>query len=304
MRLLIMLLLAAVARAQDWVEVDKLWMLDAARDRNLGMKVYHPAQGAGPWPVIVFSHGLGGSQWGYGYLGSYWAAHGYVSIHCTHPGSDWLLWDGQGMRTGLGNLRKALVDPRVYADRPLDLSFILDHLGLLEEKVPALAGRLDRTRVAVAGHSLGAHTALAMVGLRADGRGADPRPRACLALSPPGPEAEAPGGSGAGIARPVLAITGSDDEQPLESGHGLEWRLETWAALPPGGKYLLVIPGAKHLTFAAGGMGVRADPAHLDLVQRASTAFWDAWLRGDGSSLAAPSGLPAGSRWESRPAGR
>ena len=39
-------------------------------------------------PVVLFSHGLGGSREGYGYLGSYWAAHGYVAVHLQHIGSD------------------------------------------------------------------------------------------------------------------------------------------------------------------------------------------------------------------------
>ena len=52
------------------------------------VRVHHPSVGDGPWPVVIFSHGLGGSREGYGFLGQRWAEHGYVSIHPDHPGSD------------------------------------------------------------------------------------------------------------------------------------------------------------------------------------------------------------------------
>src|SRR5947208_9251342 len=42
---------------------------DASRSRPVPVKIYAPATGAGPFPVIVFSHGLGGSRNGYEYLG-------------------------------------------------------------------------------------------------------------------------------------------------------------------------------------------------------------------------------------------
>jgi predicted dienelactone hydrolase len=47
-----------------------------------------PATGPGPFPVIVFSHGLGGSREGYKYLGRHWASYGYVAVHVEHLGSD------------------------------------------------------------------------------------------------------------------------------------------------------------------------------------------------------------------------
>lgn len=307
MRALLACLLAAAAAAADWREADKLWFLDPASGRNLGVKAYYPAAGTGPWPVIVFSHGLGGSQWGYVYLGRWWAAHGYVSLHVTHPGSDWLLWDGKGMGEGLGNLRKALRDPEVLRARPRDIAALLDQLPLLEEKVPDLAGRLDRGRIGVAGHSLGAYTALAVAGLRPDlGQGpvdlSDPRPRAVIALSPLGGNERQPAGCWAAIARPALLVTGTADDQPLEDGHDLAWRLQAWAGLPPGGKHLLVIDGAKHMTFAGGGLGVKADPAQLATIELATTAFWDACLR-DGRGEGPPPAPVAGCswRWESKP---
>src|SRR5580698_6059441 len=86
-----------IAQAQDVViatsdrfgVLPDLSLRDAARNRTVPLTVYYPVgQGHWPFPIIIFSHGAGGSKDGYRYLGSYWAAHGYVVIHPTHFGSD------------------------------------------------------------------------------------------------------------------------------------------------------------------------------------------------------------------------
>ena len=69
---------------------------DAARDRPVPVKIYSPATGKGPFPVIVFSHGLGGSREGYEYLGRQWASQGYVAVHVEHLGSDTFLYVDAG----------------------------------------------------------------------------------------------------------------------------------------------------------------------------------------------------------------
>lgn len=45
-------------------------------------------------PVILFSHGLGGSRTGCEYIRTYWTARGYATIFLQHPGSDESLLDG------------------------------------------------------------------------------------------------------------------------------------------------------------------------------------------------------------------
>src|SRR6185295_15877755 len=65
---------------------------DTARNRKVPVKIYYPQKGQGPFPVIIFSHGLGGSREGYEYLGRHWASHGYVSVHVQHQGSDDQVW--------------------------------------------------------------------------------------------------------------------------------------------------------------------------------------------------------------------
>src|ERR1700744_4715141 len=82
----------AFVSATNPVAIVRYDWFDARRQRAVPVKIYYPRTGAGPFPVIIFSHGLGGSREGYEYLGQYWAAHGYVSVHVQHPGSDDGLW--------------------------------------------------------------------------------------------------------------------------------------------------------------------------------------------------------------------
>ena len=286
MRPTLLVLISSLLAAVEVGEIDRLYLLDEARTRNLGVKVYHPIGVPGPLPLILVSHGLGGSQWGYAYLGRHLAERGYVSIHCTHPGSDWLLWDGKGLGAAMASLRKADEDPAIWRERPRDLIFLLDRLAVLQQQAPALAGRLDATRVAVIGHSLGAYTALALAGLKPtlpEGQVdlSDARLRAVVALSPIGGGTFQQPGAWAGITRPVLLVTGTADEQPLGgSEHGLAWRMQAWDGIPEGVKSMLVLDGATHMTFAGGGMGEKPDPARMASVCTAVTTFLDARLAG------------------------
>src|SRR5215471_1389673 len=59
---------------------------DARRNKDLPIRVVAPKSG-GPFPVIVFSHGAGGSGKNYFALTGYWASHGYVLIQPTHNDS-------------------------------------------------------------------------------------------------------------------------------------------------------------------------------------------------------------------------
>jgi predicted dienelactone hydrolase len=46
--------------------VPDLTLRDEKRGHDIPLKIYHPGGGAGPFPVVVFSHGLGGSREGSG----------------------------------------------------------------------------------------------------------------------------------------------------------------------------------------------------------------------------------------------
>ena len=48
-----------LAPSHDVSVIQYEWQ-DAKRNRAVPAKVYYPKEGSGPFPVIVFSHGLGG----------------------------------------------------------------------------------------------------------------------------------------------------------------------------------------------------------------------------------------------------
>ena len=194
--------------------------------------------------------------------------------------------------------------------RVKDVKAVLDQLGRWHESSGhALAGRLDLRRVGMSGHSFGAVTTLAVSGQRAP-RGfslTDPRIQAAIAMSPRRPRR---GGDAAeafgGVAIPWLLMTGTKDVAPI-GGADLESRLAVCSALPPGGKHELVLEGAEHSAFtnrALPGDSSPRNPNHHRVILALSTAFWDAWLRGDEAARRWLDGdgprslLEKGDRWQ------
>lgn len=156
------------------VEVaDDLSLRDAARDKDLAYKVSYP-EGDGPYPLIVFSHGFGGSKDAFSTIARHWAGHGYVVIQPTHADGlgrrdgDRTAAGGRPGRLGAGGLLAGLSDPDRIADRVADLMLILDSLTDIEKTTPALEGRIDAKRIGVGGHSFGAYTAMLIGGVTVD----------------------------------------------------------------------------------------------------------------------------------------
>src|SRR5438094_5772210 len=98
---------------------------DEARNRDVPVKIYFPADAAGPVPVVLFSHGLGGTRETYEYLGRQWAANGYVVVHLQHVGSDDSAWRGQDRP--MQSMRRA-INVQGALDRVGDVKFVLDQL--------------------------------------------------------------------------------------------------------------------------------------------------------------------------------
>ncbi len=101
------------------------------------------------FPVVLLSHGTGGSAFQLGWLGRHLAAHGYIAVAVNHHGN-------------------TSVEPYVpqgfllWWERAKDLTAVLDKLSA----DPLFANRVDGARIGVAGFSLGGYTAAAAVGGR------------------------------------------------------------------------------------------------------------------------------------------
>jgi predicted dienelactone hydrolase len=258
---------------------------DPTRNRDIPAKIYYPADISGRCPLIIFSHGLGGSREGYSYLGERWAGAGYISVHVQHLGSDDALWRGAGA-DGLLAMTRAVANPSNAINRALDVTFVIDRmLELNKADGGPLAGHIDSQEIGVAGHSFGAWTTMAVLGeaMKTGVTFLDPRIKAGIAMSTPvvGGAAHA-AGEFTNIKVPVFHMTGTLDDSPIGDTKAAERRIPYDQAATPG-TCLLVLTGADHMTFsghAFAGMG-KDDARYQALILPASVAFWDATLRGD-----------------------
>lgn len=251
------------------------------RGADLLLRVSAPATGH-DLPIILFSHGNGQSLYGYGPLADFWAAHGFVVIQPTHL-------DSRTLRLAQNDPRRSLL----WRSRVEDLKRVLDQLDVIEASVPQITGRIDRSRIAVAGHSWGGQTASMLLGARhphpEDGsvvNFADDRIKAGVLLA-------VPGRGGADLSSfaaehfpfmhpdfshmtaPTLVVAGDNDHGRMTT-RGPDWWADAYV-LSPGSKCLLTIFGGEH---SLGGIpGYEAaettdeNPERVAAIQRLSWAY-------------------------------
>jgi len=104
-----------------------------------------------PYPLILLSHGSGGSAQQLAWLGTALAKAGYMAVAVDHPGNNFID----------GNTPEGFV---LWWERATDLSNVLD--ALLAD--PELAPHIDDSRIGAAGFSIGGETVLALAGAQAD----------------------------------------------------------------------------------------------------------------------------------------
>jgi predicted dienelactone hydrolase len=261
---------------------------DTKRNRNVPAKIYYPKSSGGPFPIVIFSHGLGGTREGYEYLGRAWASHGYVSVHLQHLGSDDSVWRDAPLLEKMGAMKRAAFSPTNAINRPLDVSFAIDELEKLAKEKSPLAKLLDLNHIGVAGHSFGGYTALAIAGETflpggTEKSTADPRVKAAIAMSAPvnakRPRLEA---AFAKIKIPCFHMTGTKDTSPIGDTSPEDRRLP-FQYSNGSDQYLLVLDGGDHMVFSGRGkiMTSRKDEEFQKLISASSTAFWDAYLKND-----------------------
>ncbi|MES5822170.1 chlorophyllase [Streptomyces sp. RG80] len=240
-------------------------------------------------PVLLLSHGQGHSNHlsslnGYAPLAHHWAAQGFAVIQPTHLSSRSL------------NLDPATPGaPMFWRSRAEDMSRVLDGLDAIEAAVPQLRGRLDPGRVAVAGHSMGGHTASMLLGTRVtdplDGTVVDltePRIKAGVLLAAPGGGGDSvtdfvaenysfmAGPDFSGMRTPTLVVVGDKDAATHLTVRGPEWFTDPYVH-SPGPKSLLTLFDAEHGLGGISGYDVAEttdeNPDRVALVQRLTTAY-------------------------------
>lgn len=256
------------------------------RPVDLELRVTFPSTGDA-LPIILFSHGHGRSNYlssleGYAPLYEFWAAHGFAVLMPTHLSSAFL-----GLEAPEGQ-------ELFWQERAKDMVRILDNLDLIEAAVPGLEGRLDRTRVAVAGHSAGGITTTLLLGTnntnpRSGSKWHQPEPRIQAGIVLAGVGTGGDDLSDGGKARigfwdpdfstmttPALVLYGDDDASPHLSTRDVHWHADPHT-LAPGPRDLLVLKGAKHGLGGISGWDVKEtldeSPELLGIVQRMTWAY-------------------------------
>lgn len=282
---------------------------DETRAKDLRVLVRFPempaAAASGPevvkaerpkFPLVLFSHGMGGSSDAFAELSEHLASHGYVVVHPTHDDSVALQRDrGEAAR---GILR----DPKAYRNRvdPVgrvdDLKFLIDKVGEIET-ASGMRGRVDTERIGVAGHSAGAMTTQLIIGTRARGVRlgggkalelhsiGDGRVDVGVVISGQGTTTRMfTEKSWEGITVPMLVIAGSNDTSPAsaETPESRRHPFEFSRGVSAGGQpaYLLYIQGAYHSSYS----GKQADSADerrmiVDCTHATTLAMLDAHLK-------------------------
>jgi predicted dienelactone hydrolase len=277
---------ALAAKAEPALEpkITDLDWVDHARKRDVPVRLYWPSQAApdAKVPLVVFSHGIGSSRTGYSYLGKHFAAHGIASLHLQHVGSDRKVWFGNPF--GIINRLWSAASEREAMQRVRDLSFALDELERSD-----YGPRIDRKRIAAAGHSYGANTVMLAAGATLQRNGIavqfrEPRIRAALLLSAPPfygePELSRILGA---ITLPSLHITATEDVIRVPGYYSPPAdRLAVFDAAGSKVKALVVFEGGSHNIFtdrpATGGLTLnpRVKSATQDLALAFLHSVFDA----------------------------
>jgi predicted dienelactone hydrolase len=282
------------ASADLFETIDMDWV-DATRQRPVPVRLYLPklVLAGKPSPLLVFSHGLGGTRRSFSWLGQHLASHGSASLHLQHVGSDRQLWSGNPL-TLVGRLQAAARDDEAIA-RVRDMRFALDSL-LASGKNNEWAGRFDTRRLIAAGHSYGANTSLLACGARVERQGhlvqlQDERIGAAILMSAPPFYGEAePKKVLTPVGVPSLHITSTGDDIRIPGYFsGVDDRVVVFDAVGGQRKWLAVYQGGTHNMLSdrvlAGG-----DPFNLQVrvaTEGLISAFVKAVFESDAADLSA-----------------
>ncbi|WP_035602846.1 alpha/beta fold hydrolase [Haloferula sp. BvORR071] len=273
----------------DKIESQTFEVKDAKRERTLPIRVYLPASEK-PAPVVIFSHGLGGSRDNNPYLGNHWAKRGYAVVFVQHPGSDESVWKDAPLAEKMGDLKKA-ASLENYMDRGKDIPVVIDALATWNDSEGhALKGRLDLDHLGMSGHSFGAQTTQAVAGQSlARGRFSfeEKRIDAAVMMSPSPPTMGDPATAFASIKIPCLLMTGTLDDSPIGNSKA-EDRLKVFPAIVNAPAWQVVFDKATHMSFGERPLKGEAtpDPRYHRAILALTTAFWDAELKGDSTAKA------------------
>lgn len=273
-------------------------LVDSIRgNREIPLKFYYPvAQGLTNLPLIVWSHGLGGSADGAAFISRFLTSQGYVVLHIQHRGTDSELWEGKPGHPW--DIIKATTIPRsATLARFADIPFVLDNLAEFLADHQDIAPHIDLHTIGMSGHSFGAMTTQVLLGQQfPDEQGilqdySDPRFRAGILYSPVPAfhlTGELPDRIYGSIDRPVFHMTGTDDSSPVE-GFDYTRRLAVYDYSLKAEKMLMILKDGDHMVYngSRGKLGQNPNrERHEEIIKLAALAYWDYHLKGDDRACA------------------
>lgn len=280
------------------VLIKKGELIDSSREgRRIPIKAYYPADYTdGKVPVIVWSHGLGGSVDGASFISRYLAAQGYVLIHIQHPGTDSSLWEGkEGHPWDI--IRKSPIPRSATLNRFYDVPFVLDSLPAWISGHEAIEAIADLDNLGMSGHSFGALTTQVMAGQMfpdEDGKlriFREERFKAGVLYSPVPIQhlaLDEPQDIYGTISLPLLHMSGTDDSSPVE-GWDYQKRLVVHEHADHPEQYLHILEGGDHMVYN-GSRGKLGDnplrEEHETIIKQTALGFWDAYLKDDDAAKA------------------
>ncbi len=285
------------APGQYAVQISEATWTDAARKRDVPVRICAPKldKAAGPVPVILFSHGLGGNREGGKTWVEHWASYGYLVVQMQHAGSDDGLWKGKPPREIAADMKGGMTLQNLLL-RIADVKFVIDEVQRRSEAKEGPFAMADTGRIGMSGHSFGAQTTLAVAGQGSPWgsgvSGLDKRISAAIAFSPNARTKSNLDGQFGAISMPFFSITGTKDGAILGDGTVYTDRQIPYQHMPKGdskgGKYLVTFKDGDHMVFGGHTLrGLRSAARDSEIqkeVKAATLAFWDANLKGDAAA--------------------
>lgn len=253
---------------------------------DLEVKITAPISGEN-LPVILFSHGYGGSNFlssyrGYSPLIDFYAAQGFVVIQPTHQSSK-----------SLNLVTNGPEGPLFWKSRAEDMHNILDHLDEIITALPGLNERVNKNLIAAVGHSMGGHTVSILAGMRVhdpvSGKVVtleEPRIKAFVVFGAPGNGADTAefaaehypvikGTDFSEMKREVLVVAGDRDKNAMFSARD-DWRTDAYN-MSPGPKSLLTVFESGHMLGGISGYDAAEtddeNPARVAFVRETTLAY-------------------------------
>ena len=265
------------------------WFDPTRNNRGVKYKIYYPDMVVNnPLPIIIWSHGLGGTQDGAGFISRFLSSHGYIHVNIGHEGTNDSLWRGKPGHPW-DNIRKANIPWEDILNRYLDIPFVLNCLEQEELPIP-----IDISLLGMSGHSMGALTTQIIAGQLTGNETPislkQNKFKAAIAYSPVPNQRLRPNDVPiqrvyGDIDLPMLHISGTEDYSPID-GPIQHLRDEIFNI---GGKdfamqYQVILDQADHMVFN-GSRGQLPDypemELHKDQIKVMALAWWDYYLKND-----------------------